>query len=56
MCTPHPIFSGDNVENSSKKLSVVIHTVKHNYTCLYYYNEGSDNDMFRPYMWTIFRL
>jgi len=23
---------------------------------LYYYNEGSNNDMFRPYMWAIFRL
>jgi len=23
---------------------------------LYYYNKGSNNDMFRPYMWAIFRL
>ena len=41
---------------NSKELSVVIHTVKHNYICLCYYNEGSNNDMFRPYMWAIFRL
>ena len=38
---------------NSKELSAVMHILKHNYICLYYYNEGSNNDMFRPYMWTI---
>ena len=40
---------------NSKELSVLIHTVKQLYY-LCYYNEGSNNDMFRPYMWVIFRL
>jgi len=45
-----------NSATYSKELSVVIRIVKHNYICPYYYNEGSNNDMFRPYMWAIFRL
>jgi len=48
-------FHAERSDIESKELSIVIHTVKHNYICLSYYNEGSNN-MFRSYMWAIFRL
>ena len=41
---------------NSKELGVLILTVEHNYICLCYYKEDYNNDMFRPYMWAIFRL
>jgi len=55
---PHPsdVRHPRCVLYNSKELSVVIHTVKHNYICLCYYNESSNNNMFQPYMWAIFRL
>jgi len=51
-----PVFMYGIYIYNSKELSVVIRIVKHKYICLFYYNEGSNNDMFRPYMWAIFRL
>ena len=51
------LYQGDFKEHiqkwvrTSKELSVVIHTVRHNYIISYCYNEGSNNNMFRPYMW-----
>jgi len=41
---------------NGKELSVVTHSQTQLYYLYYCYNDGSNNDMFRPYMWAIFRL
>jgi len=50
------IYRSPTMVYDGKELSVEYTQSTQLYYLYYCYNEGSNNDMFRPHMWTIFRL